>query len=252
MKNYNKIVLSYSGGLDTTVAIPWLQEKTGAKIVASCIDVGQKEDFGKAVERGEQAGAESVGVLNCVDDYAQDFILPAIKANALYEGEYPLVSALSRPLIVKNLVETAAQVGADAIAHGCTGKGNDQIRFELSLAALAPELVMLAPARHWGFTRDDAIRYALEKGIDIPVTKKSPYSIDENLWGRSIECGVLEDAWLEPPPDVYQLTADPGNAPDDPEDIEIQFHEGCPVAIDGQPKDLVSLINSLGQQAGVH
>ncbi|MHC4599001.1 MAG: argininosuccinate synthase [Planctomycetota bacterium] len=252
MKSFSKILLAYSGGLDTTVAIPWLMEKTGADIVALGVNVGQPDDLEGAARRALDAGAVKASFLDAVDEYAAAYIVPAIKANALYEGVYPLLSALSRPLIVEKLVEAARAEGADAVAHGCTGKGNDQVRFELSLAALAPDLPVLAPARHWGFTRDDSLQYARERGLPVAGGDAPPYSIDENLWGRAVECGVLEDAWVEPPSDAFALTADPENAPDLFREVTVDFIEGIPSGLNGTPLDPVALVREAGRLAGIH
>jgi len=250
-KNYKKIVLAYSGGLDTTVAIPWLIEKTGAEIVCVGVDVGQPEDLDASVDKALAAGAVKAYFINAKAEYADDYLLPALKANALYEGVYPLLSALSRPLIVEKLVEAVKAEGADAVAHGCTGKGNDQVRFELSFAALAPDLDVLAPARHWGFTREDSLKYATDHGIKVDWDAP-PYSIDENLWGKATECGALEDAWVEPPADAYTMTADPVSAPDQPFSFTVDFFEGIPVALDGSPLNPLDLIKKTGVLAGAH
>jgi argininosuccinate synthase len=245
-----KIVLAYSGGLDTTVAIPWLMEATGAEVLALLVDVGQPDDMPAAVARALSAGASKARLVNVRDEFAYGCCLPALKANALYEGVYPLVSALSRPVIVEKLVEEARAEGADAVAHGCTGKGNDQVRFELSIAALAPDLKVLAPARHWGFTREDSLAYAKSHGIGYSGAAKPPYSIDENLWGRAIECGALEDAWVEPPEDAYTLTAGPSTSSPVPDVATIEFADGAPIALDGIPLDFPDLIAALGERAG--
>ncbi|MHC5037856.1 MAG: argininosuccinate synthase [Planctomycetota bacterium] len=252
MNSYDKIVLAYSGGLDTTVAIPWLKKQTGAEIVAFGVDVGQPEDLVSATERALAAGAAHASFLDAKVEFATGFLIPAIKANALYEGIYPLLSALSRPLIVEKLVASAVAEGADAIAHGCTGKGNDQVRFELSLAALAPNLPVLAPARVWGFTRDDSLQYANSLGLPLAAGNGTPYSIDENLWGRAVECGDLEDPWIEPPPEAFALTADPKSAPAEPLEITVDFVRGTPSALNGIPMDPLALIVQVGEWAGEH
>ncbi len=252
MKSCKKIVLAYSGGLDTTTAIPWLKEQTGAEIVALAIDVGQADNFEEALKRALHAGVVQAEVLDAKEEYAQDFLLPAIQANALYEGVYPLLSALSRPLIVEKLVQAAAQIGADAVAHGCTGKGNDQLRFELSLAALAPHLTVLAPARHWGMTREDAFAYAQGKGLNLALKPGTLYSIDENLWGRAIECGPLEDPWTEPPADAFALTAEAAQAPDAAVELTIDFEQGVPTALNGTPMPPLDLIAEVSVCAGAH
>ena len=244
-----KVVLAYSGGLDTSVAIPWLTEQ-GYEVVATAVDVGQPGDLQEAVARAPQLGAVDARLVDAKQRFASDFVLPALRANALYQGRYPLVSALSRPLISQVLVEVAQEVGAVAVAHGCTGKGNDQVRFEVSLGALAPDLEVVAPVRDWGMNRQQTIDYALERDLPIKTTKSSPYSIDENLWGRSIECGVLEDPWTAPPEEVFELAGDPASAPAQPQDVEIAFEAGVPVAIGGEELDLVNAIAAIGKIAG--
>ena len=248
----NRCVLAYSGGLDTSVAIGWLRDKFGFDVVALAADVGQGVDHEALIARGQECGASETIVVDAREEFARDFVLRALRANALYMGKYPLVSSLSRPLIVRHLVRVARELGATAVAHGCTGKGNDQVRFEVSAAALAPDLEVLAPVRDAGLTRDAAISYAEERGIPIPVTRKSPYSIDENLWGRTIECGVLEDPWMAPPLDAYQWTTHVDEAPDQPETMELSFESGVPVAIDGAAADLVEVIGSVARRAGAH
>ncbi len=248
----NRCVLAYSGGLDTSVAIGWLRDKFGFDVVALAADVGQGVDHDALIARGRECGASETIVVDAREEFASDFVLRALRANALYMGKYPLVSALSRPLIVRHLVRVARELGATAVAHGCTGKGNDQVRFEVSAAALAPDLEVLAPVRDAGLTRDAAIAYAEERGIPIPVTRSSPYSIDENLWGRTIECGVLEDPWVAPPPDAYAWTRDLSDAPEKPETLELGFASGVPVSIDGAATGLVDLVARVAEKAGVH
>lgn len=225
-----RCVLAYSGGLDTSVAIGWLGEKYGCEVVAMALDVGQGVDESVLHERGIACGATDVIVVDARAEFARDFVVPALRANALYMGKYPLVSALSRPLIVRHLVRVAREAGATAVAHGCTGKGNDQVRFEVATASLAPDLVTLAPVRDTGLSRDAAIAYAEERGLPIAVSRSSPYSIDENLWGRTIECGALEDPWAAPPEDAFAWTVAPGAAPAEPDVVTIAFEEGIPVS----------------------
>ena len=248
----DRCVLAYSGGLDTSVAIGWLKDKYGAEVIAMAVDVGQGVDEDLLHARGEACGAAEVIVVDAREEFARDFALPALRANALYMGKYPLVSALSRPLIVKHLVRIARERDAKYVAHGCTGKGNDQVRFEVATAALAPDLVTLAPVRDAGLTRDAAIEYAEERSLPVPVTKSSPYSIDENLWGRTIECGVIEDPWVSPPQDAYEWTVAPENAPDEPDVLTISFESGSPVTIDGVGGSAADLIAQVARRAGAH
>ena len=247
-----KVVLAYSGGLDTSVAIKWLQEKYRLDVIAVTIDVGNERDFSAVREKALKLGAVKALVIDGKELFVKYFIFPALQADALYEGQYPLATALSRPLMAKLLVDTALAEGATAIAHGCTGKGNDQVRFDVSIGALAPDLKIIAPAREWGMTREETIAYAQEHQIPVPITASSPYSIDENLWGRSIECGVLEDPWVEPPDDVFTWTKSPDKAPDKPAYLEIGFEKGIPVSLDGQEMDGVALIQRLNELAGSH
>src|SRR5687767_2882594 len=247
-----KIVLAYSGGLDTSVAIPWLREKYGAEIVAVTLDLGQGRELNQTRERAMSTGAIRCHVLDVRDEFARDYILPALQAGALYEERYPLATALSRPLIAKKLVEIAHMENATAIAHGCTGKGNDQVRIEVSARAIDPAISVIAPAREWGMTRPEEIAYARARHVSVPTTIGSPYSTDQNLWGRSIECGVLEDPWSEPPEDIYTLTKSPGETPAMPAYVEIEWQEGVPTAVNGVEMPLVELINSLETIAGVH
>ena len=248
----DRCVLAYSGGLDTSVAIGWLKDKYGAEVIAMAVDVGQGVDEDLLHARGEACGAAEVIVVDAREEFARDFALPALRANALYMGKYPLVSALSRPLIVKHLVRIAREKAAKYVAHGCTGKGNDQVRFEVATAALAPDLVTLAPVRDAGLTRDAAIEYAEERSLPVPVTKSSPYSIDENLWGRTIECGVIEDPWVSPPQDAYEWTVAPENAPDEPDVLTISFESGNPVTIDGVGGSAADLMAQVARRAGAH
>ena len=245
-----RVVLAYSGGLDTSVAIGWIAEETGAEVIAVAADVGQGgEDLEAIRQRALACGAVESLVLDLKDEFAEQYCLPALKANALYLDRYPLVSALSRPVIVKHLVEAARYHGASMVAHGCTGKGNDQVRFEVGIGALAPDLTVLAPVRDSGMTRDKAIAFAEEKGLPIDVTKKSPYSIDQNLWGRAVETGFLEDIWNAPIEDVYDYTADPSQ-PRDADELVISFEAGAPTAIDGKPVTVLEAVLELNRRAG--
>jgi len=247
-----RIVLAYSGGLDTSVAIPWLAEQYGAEIVAVTMDLGQGKELSDVRERALAVGAVRAHVVDVREEFARDFILPALQAGAVYEERYPLATALGRPLIARKLVEIAEIEGATAIAHGCTGKGNDQVRLDVSSRAMQPDIEVIAPAREWGMTRPEEIEYARERGIPVPATVDSPYSTDANLWGRSIECGVLEDPWVEPPDDIYTLTKSPAACPDLPAYVEIEFQAGVPVAVNGVAMPLVELIGSLETIAGGH
>jgi argininosuccinate synthase len=245
-----RVVLAYSGGLDTSVAVAWLREELGVEVIAVAVDVGQEgggSERDLIRNRALAAGAIEAEVVDAREEFASDFLVPALKANAMYEGRYPLVSALSRPVIVKHLVDVARRHGADAVAHGCTGKGNDQVRFEVSTRALAPDLEVIAPARNWGMTRDDSIRYAETRGIPITATREKLYSIDDNLWGRAIECGEMEDPWREPPPGVWLLTKQTAT---EPRDVTISFEAGVPTALDGENLGLVDLIGKLGAVVG--
>jgi len=248
----DKVVLAYSGGLDTSVAIRWLKERYNLDVIALNVDVGNERDFSAVRQKALNIGAVKALVEDAKELFVNYFIFPALQADAVYEGQYPLATALARPLMAKLLVDTALRERASAVAHGCTGKGNDQVRFDVSIGALAPNLKIIAPAREWGMTREETIKYAQRYGIPVPVTAASPYSIDENLWGRSIECGVLEDPWVEPPADVFVWTRSPANAPDVPAYLEIGFEQGIPITLDGQETDGVSLIQRLNQLAGEH
>ncbi len=248
----DKVVLAYSGGLDTSVAIRWLKETYDLDVIAVTADVGNERDFTAIREKALKTGAIKVVVADAKREFVSDYVFPALKADALYEGEYPLATALSRPLIGRLLVDIAREDQASAVAHGCTGKGNDQVRLEVSVNALAPELKIIAPAREWGMTRQETIDYARRCGIPLPITSASPYSIDENLWGRSIECGVLEDPWVEPPDDAFAWTRAPEATPDEPGYIELGFEQGTPVSLDGQKMDGVSLIRRLNELVGEH
>jgi len=246
----DRVVLAYSGGLDTSVAIGWIAAETGAEVIAVAVDVGQGgEDLEEIRKRALTCGAVEAVVVDAREEFATDFVAPALLANALYQDRYPLVSSLSRPLITRHLIAAARTYGASAIAHGCTGKGNDQVRFEVSAAALAPDLKVLAPVRDSGMTRDKAIAFADERGLPIDVSKRSPYSIDQNLWGRTAECGVLEDPWISPPEEVYGYTSDPTVARD-PDEVTIGFTDGLPHSLDGRALGLAELIAELNQRAG--
>ncbi len=248
----DKVVLAYSGGLDTSVAIRWLKETYNLDVIAVTADVGNERDFSAIREKALNTGALKALIIDVKDTFVNDYVFPALRADAIYEGVYPLATALSRPLIAKLLVSVAKEEGASAVAHGCTGKGNDQVRIEVSVAALAPELKMLAPAREWGMTRQETIDYARRYHIPVPITAASPYSIDENLWGKSIECGVLEDPWVEPPEEVFTWTKSPDAAPAAPGYVEISFERGVPVALDGKKMDGVNLVRRLNETAGEH
>ena len=245
-------MLAYSGGLDTSVAIPWLREKYGAEIIAVTLDLGQGRELNQIRQRAMSSGAIRCHVLDVRDEFALDYILPALQADALYEERYPLATALSRPLIAKKLVDIAHMENATVIAHGCTGKGNDQVRIDVSARAIDPAISVLAPAREWGMTRQQEIDYARARNVSVPTTKSNPYSTDQNLWGRSIECGVLEDPWNEPPDDIYTLTKSPADAPAAPAYVEIEWLDGVPTKINGVEMPLVELIDSLETIAGVH
>jgi argininosuccinate synthase len=245
-----RVVLAYSGGLDTSVAIGWIAAETGAEVIAVAADVGQGgEDLEVIRERALACGAVEAVVVDAKDEFADDYCLPALKANALYMDRYPLVSALSRPVIVKHLVAAAREHGASIVAHGCTGKGNDQVRFEVGVGALAPELSVIAPVRDSGMTRDKAIGFAEERGLPIDVTKKSPYSIDQNVWGRAVETGFLEDVWNAPIEDVYSYTKDP-SAVRDPDEVLVTFVDGVPTTLDGRAVTMLEAIQELNLRAG--
>jgi len=246
-----KVVLAYSGGLDTSVAIKWLQEKYDAEVITVTLDVGQMEDLKAIEEKAKALGVRKHYSINAVEEFADRFVARAIKANALYQGKYPLHSALSRPLIAEKLVEVALKEGADAVAHGCTGKGNDQVRIEVTVKALAPYLKIIAPVREWELTRDREIEYAKMKGIPIPI-KDKPYSIDQNLWGRSIECGPLDDPYSEPPEDAFEWTVSPLKAPDEPAYVTLTFEGGLPIMLNGVEMKLKDLIIELNKLAGRH
>ncbi len=251
-------VLAYSGGLDTSVAIRWINEKYGVDVIALTVDVGNEKDFDIVRQKALRTGAIKAFVVDAKDTFMRDFVFPALQAGTLYQNVYPLATALARPLIAKLLVDYARQEGASYVAHGCTGKGNDQVRFDVSIHALAPELKIIAPVREWHMTRDDEIRYAQEHNIPVPVTAASPYSVDANLWGRSIEAGVLEDPWNEPPEDAYAWTINPRFAPEEPTYLTIEFERGIPVALGDESGerverlDGVTLVTRLNELAGSH
>ncbi|MBC1502089.1 argininosuccinate synthase [Listeria weihenstephanensis] len=246
-----KIVLAYSGGLDTSVAIQWLAEEN-YDVIACCLDVGEGKDLEFIKEKAIQVGASASYTIDAREEFAEDFALIALQAHAYYEGKYPLISALSRPLIAKKLVEVARKEGAAAIAHGCTGKGNDQVRFEVAINALAPDLKVVAPVRDWKWSREEEIEYAQKHNIPVPIDLDNPFSIDQNLWGRSNECGVLENPWVAPPEAAYDLTVALEDTPNTPEIIEIEFLAGVPVALNGESLSLAVLIQKLNKIAGAH
>jgi argininosuccinate synthase len=248
----DKVVLAYSGGLDTSAAIKWMAEKYDVDVIALSVDLGMQRDYESIRQKALKVGAVEAIVADARDTFVRDFVFPALQADAIYEGEYPLATALARPLIARLLVETALREGATAVAHGCTGKGNDQVRFDVSTAALAPRLKVIAPAREWGMTREQTIDYAELHGIPVAVTADNPYSVDENLWGRSVECGILEDPWVEPPEEVYAWTRSPADAPNEPLYVEIGFERGLPVSLDGRELDGVALVDRLNALAGEH
>ena len=244
-------MLAYSGGLDTSVMIKWLQEKYNAEVITVTVNVGQPENLVEAEEKANNLGVLKHYSIDAKDEFAKDYVFPAIKANALYEGKYPISTTLSRPLIVKKMVEIAEKHGATALAHGCTGKGNDQVRFDISIGALAPDLKIIAPVREWSMTRAEEIEYAKANGIPVSTAAKK-YSIDQSIWGRSIECGILEDASQEPPEDAYEWTVSPEKAPNTPEYVTITFEAGAPVALNGEALAPLALIEALNEKAGKH
>ena len=244
----DRAVLAYSGGLDTSVTIRWLAER-GFEVHAVAVDVGQQEDFAQIVERGQLAGAASVQVIDAVDRFAAEYLTRAIKTNGMYEGKYPMVSGLARPCIAEEVIKAAREVDASTVAHGCTGKGNDQVRFEVSFAVLAPDLTVLAPIRDDAIPREKAIALAGEWGIPV-TTVATKYSIDENLWGRTAECGPLEDPWVAPPEDAFARTAAPADRPSVPTEIVVSFDRGVPIALDGEPTALPEVIRGLDARAG--
>jgi len=248
----DKVVLAYSGGVDTSVAIKWVPEKYNMEVITLTVDIGNVPDLDAIKKKAENLGVKNAIVADAREVFVKDYCWPALQADALYEGTYPLATALGRPLIAKLLAETALKYGANAVAHGCTGKGNDQVRLDVGINTLAPELKIIAPAREWGMTREQTIQFAQKNNIPIPVTKKSPYSIDENLWGRAVECGILEDPWNEPPEDAFIWTKNPDKTPDKATYIEIEFEEGIPVGLNGEKLDGITLLDKLNKVAGTN
>ncbi len=248
----SKVILAYSGGLDTSVMVPWITEKYGLDVVAFTVDLGQGEDLERIRRKALQSGAVDAVAVDGRNLFVDYFVFPALMAGAMYEGKYPLATALGRPLIAKLMVDAAREHQAAAVAHGCTGKGNDQVRFDVTFQTLAPDLKIIAPVREWKMTRDQEIKFAAQHGIPVEATKESPYSVDLNLWGRSCEAGVLEDPWEEPPADAFAWTASAESAPDEPEYVEIEFEQGRPIGLDGTRLDGVPLIERLNQLGGKH
>ncbi len=251
-KERDRVVLAYSGGLDTSVAIRWIQENYGLDVIAVSIDVGQPPSDDDVIARALRNGAIKAELVDAKKEFVEEYVWPSLKANAMYQNVYPLSTAVARPLMVKKLVEVAEREGAKYISHGCTAKGNDQVRFDAGIVALNPDLKVIAPMRECPVTREEEIEYAKENDIEIIVKKESPFSRDENLWGASCECGALEDPWMEPPQGVWKKTADPEKAPDTPEYVEIEFENGVPVALNGKKMDGVELVASLERIAGKH
>jgi len=247
-----KVVLAYSGGLDTSVTVRWLQEKYNLKVITLTVDIGNVPDLEAIRQKALKVGAIKALVVDAKETFIRSYVFPALQADAIYEGQYPLSTALGRPLIVRLLVETAKKEKARIVAHGCTAKGNDQVRIDVGVAALAPELKVIAPAREWKMTREQTIKYAQAHNIPVPVTKASPYSIDENLWGRGIECGVLEDTWNEPPEDVFLWTRPPEKTPARPAYLEIGFEKGIPLTLNGRKVEPVTLVQKVHDLAGRH
>lgn len=247
-----KIVLAYSGGLDTSAAVPWLKEKYKAEVITFTVDVGNVVDAEAIRKKALDVGALKAFVVDAREEFVNSYIFPALKADAMYEGKYPLATALGRPPIVKLMVERAQKEGATAVAHACTGKGNDQVRFDVGVATLAPELEIIAPAREWNMTREQTIAYAKTHNVPVPVTVDNPYSIDDSLWGRAIECGVLEDPWNEPPENIFIWTKAIKDTPDKPAYVEIGFDKGIPVRLDGEEMEGLALIKHLHEMAGEH
>jgi argininosuccinate synthase len=248
----DKVILAYSGGLDTSVMVPWIGEKYNLDVVAFTVDLGQGEDIERIRQKALRTGAVDAIALDARNLFVDCFVFPALMAGAIYEGKYPLATALGRPLIAKLMVDAAREHQAKAVAHGCTGKGNDQVRFDVTFQTLAPNLKIIAPVREWKMTRDEEIKFAARHGIPVEATKESPYSVDQNLWGRSCEAGVLEDPWDEPPADAFAWTVDPVKAPNEPEYVEIEFEQGKPVGLNGQRLDGAPLIDRLNYLGGKH
>jgi len=248
----DKIVLAYSGGLDTSVAVQYLKEKHSVDIITVTVDVGQGDDMVAIEKKAKATGAVKHYSIDAKKEFMEHYVFPSIKANALYEGKYPLSTAVGRPLIAAKLVEVARREDASAVAHGCSGRGNDQVRFDITVRALAPDIKIIAPVREWNLARNEEIEYARAHGIPVPVTTESPYSIDQSLWGRAIECGVLEDSYAEPPEEVFEWTSSVEKAPSEPAVVSLEFVEGVPVAIDDQKLDPVTLVSTLNEIAGKH
>src|SRR3954453_2281141 len=248
----DKVVLAYSGGLDTSVMVPWIGEKYNLDVVAFTVDLGQGEDIERIRQKALKTGAVDAVAVDARNLFVDCFVWPSLMGGAMYEGKYPLATALGRPLIAKLMVDVAKEKGASAVAHGCTGKGNDQVRFDVTFQTLDPNLKIIAPVREWSMTRPEALRFAAAHNIPVEAKPESPYSIDQNLWGRSCEAGVLEDPWDEPPAEAFAWTTDPTKAPDEPETVEIEFVHGVPVALDGQKLDGVPLIEKLNKLGGRH
>jgi len=248
----DKVILAYSGGLDTSVMVPWIKEKYNLDVVAFTVDLGQGEDIQRIRQKALRTGAVDAVAVDARNLFVDCFVFPALMAGAIYEGKYPLATALGRPLIAKLMVDAAREHNAKAVAHGCTGKGNDQVRFDVTFQTLAPDLQIIAPVREWKMSRPESLAYAAKHNIPVEATKESPYSVDLNLWGRSCEAGVLEDPWDEPPADAFAWTVDPAKAPDQPVYVEIEFEQGRPVGLDGRRLDGVPLIERLNTVGGAH
>jgi argininosuccinate synthase len=245
-----KVVLAYSGGVDTSVAIKWVPEHYKMEVITLTVDIGNVANLDAIKKKAEKLGVKKAYVIDARETFIRDYCWPALQADAIYEGEYPLATALGRPLIAKYMAEIALENGASAVSHGCTGKGNDQVRLDVGINTLAPNLKIIAPAREWGMTREETIAYAQKNNIPIPVTKESPYSIDENLWGRAVECGILENPWNAPPEDAFVWTRSPEKTPDKPAFVEIEFEKGIPVGLDGHKMDGIALLEKLNRIAG--